>query len=44
MYIHIKVKTPAHLNRSQKDLLTEFQKQNAKENSTFDNWKKTFKK
>lgn len=44
MYIHIKVKTPAHLNRSQKDLLMEFQKQNAKENSTFDNWKKTFKK
>lgn len=44
MYITIKVKTPKRLNRSQKELLSEFQKQNKDEKSVFDEWKSGFKK
>ncbi len=44
MYIHIKVKTPAHLSRSQKDLLTAFQNQSDKKDSFFQRWKDNFRK
>jgi molecular chaperone DnaJ len=44
MYIHIKVKTPAHLSRSQKDLLTAFQNQSDKKDSFFQRWKDSFRK
>ncbi len=44
MYIHIKVKTPSKLSRSQKDLLSEFQKQSGKEESVYNKWRKDFRK
>ena len=44
MYLHIKVKTPAHLNKMQKDLLKEFQNQSAKEDNIFKKWSDSFSK
>jgi len=44
MYIHVKVKTPAHLSRSQRDLLSEFQNQTDKKESFFQRWKDAFRK
>ncbi len=43
-YLHIKVKTPVKLSRSQKELLKEFQKQTDKKDSFFDKWKSHFTK
>lgn len=43
-YVHIKVKTPTNLNKSQKKLLEEFAQQESKSESIFAKWKKTFKR
>ena len=42
MYIHIKVKTPSKLNKSQKELLKEFQAQEDKKENVFTKWKSKF--
>jgi len=44
MYVHVKVKTPAHLSRSQQTLLKEFQSQTDKSDSFFSRWKERFHK
>ena len=44
MYVHVKVKTPAGLNRSQRELLNEFQKQQGKDEAVYAKWRKNFKK
>ncbi|MDY5441071.1 MAG: molecular chaperone DnaJ [Candidatus Enteromonas sp.] len=43
-YLHIKVKTPTNLTKSQKDLLKEFGKQTEGKESLFEKWKKKFAK
>ena len=43
-YVHIKVKTPTNLSKSQRKLLEEFQSQTDKSDSIFAKWKKAFKK
>ena len=43
-YIHIKVKTPTKLSRTQKDLLREFQNQSDKSDNVFVKWKSRFRK
>ena len=42
MYIHVKVKTPTKLTKTQKDLLKEFQKSEDKKDSFFAKWKAKF--
>ncbi len=43
-FLHIKVKTPVRLTKSQKDLLKAFQDQTDKKDSFFAKWKERFKK
>lgn len=43
-YVHIKVKTPTNLTKSQRKLLEEFSAQSDKSDSIFSRWKKAFKK
>lgn len=43
-FVHIKVKTPTKLNKTQRDLLSAFQAQVDKKDSVFSKWKDKFKK
>lgn len=43
-FLHVKVKTPVKLSKSQKDLLKEFQAQEGKANGPFAKWKERFRK
>lgn len=43
-YLHIKVKTPTHMSKSQKDLLKAFQDQTDKKDGFFSKWKEKFGK
>lgn len=43
-FLHIKVKTPTNLSKSQKELLAEFGRQTEGKESLFERWKKKFSK
>ncbi len=43
-YIHIKVKTPTNLSKSQKKLLEEFSSQEDRKDNVFSKWKNAFKR
>jgi len=44
MYIHVKVKTPAHLSKKEKDLLTQFKQEHDGNENFFSKWRSKFKK